>query len=74
MRRERTRKGLLRKDPNADGVEDLLSFQSDNGKFILDLIGAGAGGAVWFEATRNTMRRKNLVSASGGCPDSDSCR
>jgi hypothetical protein len=49
--RERTRKGLLRKDPNANGVQDLLSFQSDNGKSILDLIGTGAGGTVWFEHT-----------------------
>jgi hypothetical protein len=50
-RRERTRKGLLRKDPNADGVQDLLSFQSENGKPILDLIDAGAGGTVWLEFT-----------------------
>ena len=60
-RRERTRKGLLRKDPNADGVEDLLSFQSDNGKSILDLIGAGAGGTAWHEITRNSTSKQDPV-------------
>jgi hypothetical protein len=59
VRRERTRKGLLRKDPNADGVEDLLSFQSENGKPILDLIDAGAGDAVWFEFPCGQMRSKD---------------